>query len=190
MTFTVLLTILVGLCYITLREKSTSNILNAFPKDDSLIIFCRILFAIDLCFTYPLEVFIVRDTIQKSIFGAKEFSPLRHYAITAAIVVSTTVIGCITCDLGLIIELTGGIGASLLAFIIPSACLLRVYQLRAAATRKIALGEEDEVVTEDLGAVSWVGHLTLILFGISVMLMTIVLNILNEMNGHGSKSCF
>lgn len=45
---TVSLTFLVGICYISLREKSTPNILNAFPKDNIVIIVCRIFFGIDM----------------------------------------------------------------------------------------------------------------------------------------------
>lgn len=186
MVLTVLLTVIVGLCYISLREKAVSNILNAFPKGDTIIVICRVLFAIDLFFTYPLEgfcsfntAFIIRDTIEKGIFGhyGLEFSPIRHYAITALIVFSTCITACFTCDLGLIIELTGGIGASMLAFIIPSACLIKTCYDRAQQGGK-AMEKK-----------SLIFHSIFILFGFALMIMTIVTNVEDSFIAKAPKQC-
>ncbi|KAJ1980995.1 hypothetical protein H4R34_002246 [Dimargaris verticillata] len=54
------------------------------------------------------------------------FSRVRHVAVTTAMMLASLLISLLTCDLGIVIEITGGISATALAFILPSACYLRL----------------------------------------------------------------
>jgi sodium-coupled neutral amino acid transporter 11 len=69
MVIVVISTITIGLSWLVFKEKSQANILNAFPRDLPIITMCRLLFALDMVLTYPLELFIARDTIQMAFFG-------------------------------------------------------------------------------------------------------------------------
>lgn len=46
------------------------------------------------------------------------FHGRRHVIITTAIVFSTMLISLVTCDLGIVLELTGGLSATVLAFVV------------------------------------------------------------------------
>ena len=132
-TFAVLMTLLIGLTYISLREKSTANIFAAFPEDNVLIIACRIFYVVDLVFTFPLELFVIRNTLETAFYLDRPYSRLRHTILTGAIIFVVCVISLITCNVGQIIDIFGGISASFLAFIIPSACLIKITHERQRA---------------------------------------------------------
>ncbi|KAJ1968751.1 hypothetical protein IWQ62_001048 [Dispira parvispora] len=54
------------------------------------------------------------------------FSLVRHVVVTAVMTLVTLVIALSVCDLGIVIELTGGISATALAFILPAGCHLKL----------------------------------------------------------------
>ncbi|KAJ3333799.1 hypothetical protein HDU91_002847, partial [Kappamyces sp. JEL0680] len=53
--------------YVVFTDKIKSNVLNCFSDSDGLINFARLLFALDMFLTYPLELFIARNTIFKTL---------------------------------------------------------------------------------------------------------------------------
>jgi sodium-coupled neutral amino acid transporter 11 len=109
---TVIMTALIGMTWLFVREKANSNILNSYPLDNTVIIICRFFFGINMMFTYPLQLYVVRDTLQVWFWTGKQFSQLRHVGITVLLVASTLLVSCLTCDLGIIIEITGGVAAA------------------------------------------------------------------------------
>jgi sodium-coupled neutral amino acid transporter 11 len=174
-TFSVLMTLLVGFSYVSLREKSSANIFDSFP--DTLLIICQILFVVDLMLTYPLESFVLRDTIEQAFYQGREYSRLRHLILTGGIILSTLLVSYSTCDIGMIIDLFGGVAASLLAFVIPSACLLRICFLRAKEG-----GDKMRLWSK-------ISHGLLIAGGIGMIFVTIYLFIV-ELNGEKeAKDC-
>ena len=154
---TCVLTIMIGSVYIIFRERSTPNILNAYPKDDIVIIISRLLFGIDLMLSYPLGLYVVRDTIEKSFFKSREFSNIRHTILTLLIVGTTLTVSCLTCDLGAIVSLAGGLGAVTIAFILPGACWIKVNRIKGVK----------------LSWFSFAGHVLCIIFGFGLIGMTI-----------------
>ena len=78
--------------------------------------------------------------------------------VTIIIVVSTATVACFFCDLGVIMEVTGGVSASLIAFVIPSAAYLRANSLRGIK----------------LSVVERIGHWLCMLFGGGLLVFTIV----------------
>ncbi|KAJ3211954.1 hypothetical protein HK099_007878, partial [Clydaea vesicula] len=167
----VLLTVIIGLAYLTFRENSQSNILNSFPVDNTIISFCRFLFAFDMFFTYPLELFIARDTIQQALFRTPNISKENHLIFTILILLSTIIVGCSTCQLGMILELSGGVTASVIAFILPSACWLKV----------------NSIIGIKLGIKERIAHLSLITFGFAVMILTFLMTIYEGFNENNPK---
>lgn len=99
--------------------------------------------------------------LQRIFFASKPFSNLRHYIITAMLVASTTAVACLTCDLAQIIDLAGGIGASILAFVIPPACLMKVCHMRSKNGGSV------------MALKSRIFHSLLITFGFALMALTI-----------------
>jgi sodium-coupled neutral amino acid transporter 11 len=175
--FASLLVGIVGYSIFTTNLTET-NILNNFSNTNKLINFARALFAIDMFLTYPLELFIAREVIvnmaelvNPEIFPAnKRTSNLMHYGVTLGLITITTVIGTLTCNLGVVLELTGGVAASSIAFIFPSACTM--YINKAPYMRY-----------------SNINHILCISFGILMVFLTTCSVIAEQIYSHSSKTC-
>ncbi|EIN11827.1 amino acid transporter [Punctularia strigosozonata HHB-11173 SS5] len=112
--------------YLVFTDKTQGNILNNFAKDDTLINVARFCFGMNMFTTLPLELFVCREVIEQYFFSHEVFSPQRHLFFTTAIVVSSMFLALITCDLGVMLEITGGVSATALAFIFPAACYIQL----------------------------------------------------------------
>ncbi|GAC98817.1 amino acid transporter [Pseudozyma hubeiensis SY62] len=111
--------------YWSFEEKTLSNVLNNFPNDDVIVNIARGLFGLNMLTTLPLECFVCREVLE-TYFFAGEFDRNRHLIFTSSLVVSAMIISLLTCDLGIVLELTGGLSATALAFIFPSLCYLKL----------------------------------------------------------------
>lgn len=107
-------------------DKTQGNILNNFPPNNTLINVARFCFGLNMFTTLPLELFVCREVIEQYFFSHESFSPQRHLFFTTTIVVSSMFLSLITCDLGVTLEITGGVSATALAFIFPAACYLKL----------------------------------------------------------------
>jgi len=54
------------------------------------------------------------------------FDKTRHFIITTALILITLTISLLTCNLGIVLELTGGFSATVLAFVLPPLCFLKL----------------------------------------------------------------
>jgi sodium-coupled neutral amino acid transporter 11 len=108
--------------------RTDPNILNNFSLENPLINGCRLVFAISLYLTYPLDCFAARDVLVRTCFPRGNYRKprLTHYVVTLAIVAFTTAITLTFEDLGVVLELTDGVTASALAFFFPAACYLKL----------------------------------------------------------------
>ncbi|KAJ1915467.1 hypothetical protein H4219_004318 [Mycoemilia scoparia] len=159
--------------YLIFKDKTRGNILTNFPTDNFLINVARFLFALNMITTFPLETFVAREVIESLITKPNtEFSLKRHVIITTALCLPALIIGEVVCDLGFLLEITGGLSASTLAFILPAACYL-----------KLASGP--------LWHWSKVPHWLCIVFGFVVMILSTVLAIVKaSKNTHKAGSCW
>lgn len=98
---------------------------NNFPNDDVIVNTARGLFGLNMLTTLPLECFVCREVLE-TYFFAGEFDRNRHLIFTSSLVVTAMIISLLTCDLGIVLELTGGLSATALAFIFPSLCYLKL----------------------------------------------------------------
>jgi len=112
--------------YTVFTDKTQGNILNNFSANDTLINVARFCFGLNMFTTLPLELFVCREVIEQFFFSHETFSYQRHLLFTTSILFASMILAMITCDLGVMLELTGGISATALAFIFPAACYLKL----------------------------------------------------------------
>lgn len=104
--------------YLTFTDKTEGNILNNFASDDWVINIARFCFGANMSTTIPLENYVCREVIEDYFFKDKPYNRTRHVVITSVIVFSAMVISLLTCDLGVVLEIAGGLSATALAFIV------------------------------------------------------------------------
>lgn len=115
------------------------NILNNFKSDDNWINVARFCFGLNMLTTFPLEIFVVRDGVKDIVYffynnddsnngnsSHFELSSRQHFFITTFLVFSSMAVSLLTCNLGIILELIGATLASLMAYIIPPLCYLKL----------------------------------------------------------------
>lgn len=119
-------------------DNTKGNILNNFRSNDSWINVARFCFGLNMLTTFPLEIFVVRDVIRDIIVSWSveasesndtehlELSKKQHFFITTFLVFTAMSVALLTCNLGMILELIGATSASLMAYIIPPLCYLKL----------------------------------------------------------------
>ncbi|GLB37055.1 putative transmembrane amino acid transporter protein [Lyophyllum shimeji] len=112
--------------YLVFTDKTQGNILNNFSSNDSLINVARFCFGLNMFTTLPLELFVCREVIEQYFFSHEGFNQQRHIFFTSTILLASLIVALITCDLGVMLEITGGVSATTLAFIFPAACYLKL----------------------------------------------------------------
>ncbi|TFY75065.1 hypothetical protein EWM64_g8947, partial [Hericium alpestre] len=112
--------------YLVFTDRTQGNILNNFGPDDTLINVARFCFGLNMFTTLPLELFVCREVIEQYFFSHEAFSMQRHVLFTTSILFASMFVALITCDLGVMLEINGGVSATALAFIFPAACNLKL----------------------------------------------------------------
>lgn len=114
--------------YLHFGSSTDANILNNFEDSNGLINICRLVLAVSLYVSFPLDCFVARDVITRSMFQRTSLKmPYTLHAATTIIIVGlTTSVALLFKDLGEVLELTGGVSASALAFIFPAAAYLKI----------------------------------------------------------------
>ena len=111
--------------YWTFTDKTLGNVLNNFPPDDGMVNLARFCFGMNMLTTCPLELFVAREVIETYFFQG-EFDQNRHLIFTSALTIASLVVSLSASDLGVVLEITGGLSATALAFIFPSICYLKL----------------------------------------------------------------
>ncbi|RSH89397.1 hypothetical protein EHS25_002509 [Saitozyma podzolica] len=114
--------------YLTFTDKTQGNILNNFSADDLLINIARACLGANMSTTIPLENYVCREVIEDFFFKGKPFSRVRNIVVTSLLVFTTMGISLMTCDLGVVLELAGGLSATALAFIFPASAYAALIQ--------------------------------------------------------------
>jgi len=159
--------------YFTFRGDTYANILNNYASIDEWANVTRVGYALTMILTYPMEVFVVRHCVG-SLLGLyidtespeqkPSLSSYSHVIITGLIFASSVGIAVLVTDLGIVLELTGGISATIIGFIMPG--LLRI---------TIWLGEDRNVGTSFVGEI--VPSFLLAAFGIFALFATTIASV-------------
>ncbi|KAF8629657.1 hypothetical protein AX17_005596 [Amanita inopinata Kibby_2008] len=112
--------------YMVFTDRTQGNILNNFPADDFVINVARFCFGLNMFTTLPLELFVCREVIEQYFFSHEAFNAQRHIFFTTTILFASMFVSLITCDLGVMLEITGGASATALAFIFPAICYVKL----------------------------------------------------------------
>ncbi|KAE8540974.1 hypothetical protein D1P53_002327 [Cryptococcus gattii VGV] len=162
--------LLVAVCgYVVFTNKTEGNILNNFSSEDWLINIARFCFGANMSTTIPLEVFVCREVIEETFYKSKPFSKLRHVIITSAVVFTTMGLALTTCDLGVVLELAGGLSASALAFILPASAYFVMLSGPWFSNRRLPA-------------------LLVAVFGVVVLVLSCGLSLKKAWSGEGGKS--
>nr|AKN21663.1 slc38a-4 [Schmidtea mediterranea] len=113
--------------YSTFTGYTQGDVLENYCFKDDLINVSRLLFAITIIFTYPVECFVAREVIENSFFyKSKPVSKMLHFFLTLIIVTAAMCISMTTNCVSIVLEINGILTAAPLAFIIPPICILRL----------------------------------------------------------------
>ncbi|KAG7895154.1 hypothetical protein KL935_001272 [Ogataea polymorpha] len=121
--------------YLAFGPKTKGNVLNNFPSDDWVVNVARLCFGLNMLTTYPLELYVVRAVVRDllEIYHRREIPELstaQHLLITSVLAGVPMLVALFTCNLGAILELVGATSASLLAFILPPLCFLKLTKMK------------------------------------------------------------
>lgn len=113
--------------YYAFDQTAKGDILNNFDYNDPVINVARALLAFTMVFTFPMEQYVSRHCIYIYLLPHGEQASFnQHLLVTLAIWGFATVIGMCMSDVGIVLELTGAVAASVVAYIFPPLCYLRV----------------------------------------------------------------
>lgn len=154
--------------YLSFTSKTKGNILSNFPKDDLVINIARIIFALTMFLTYPMELFVTREVLSELFFKKTRRPNLIHYVVTFILLGASFGIAAIFTDLGVVFELTGGFSASVIAYIMPPACFIRLSNAPTYSFKKLGC---------------WI----LIVFGVVVMVLSTFFTIFNHFHDADSE---
>ena len=140
-------------------------------QDDGVICFCRLLLAMTMFFTYPMEFFVCRHSWISTVHEGQEVTDMLHYTVTIAIFSVSLLIGVTVTDLGFVLELTGGFAATFLGFILPAACWLKLEGGTIFEWETLSDGKK-------------FGTIMLFIFGIFTMFSSTSLTIMKQIEGH------
>jgi len=118
-TATTVMVALSFFAFLTFRGVMSGSFLTNYSYKDSLSNGMRCLFALCQTLTYPIELFVARHAIHAIAFPAQKWTEEQHYTITCLLWGSTVAIALNVADLGAVLELTGGIAAVSIGFILP-----------------------------------------------------------------------
>ncbi|XP_072179823.1 putative sodium-coupled neutral amino acid transporter 11 [Diadema setosum] len=125
-----LMCLVIGICgYVTFTGYTQGDLLENYCYNDALVNVARVLFAITIMCTYPLECFVCREVLENIMVRqgwVESPQPLtRHLILTLIIVGLTLGVSMSTSCLGLVLSVNGVVCAVPL-IIMPTTCYLRL----------------------------------------------------------------
>ena len=114
------MTSLAMLAYLTFRGVMKPSFLLNYSNTDPIVNSMRVMFALAQVLTFPIELFVARHAVHALLFPHdKKFSDKQHYVITLVLWASSLAIALNVTDLSVVLELTGGVSAVFIGFVLP-----------------------------------------------------------------------
>lgn len=155
--------------YLVFTDKTAGNILNNFPSDNIFINVARLAFGLNMFTTIPLEAFVCREVLETFFWPTAAFDVIRHFAITTALILIALTVSLLTCNLGIVLELTGGFSATALAYILPPLCYLKL-------------------ATGSIWHYSKIPHWACLIFGLAIMVASTFFSLQKVFAGPGPET--
>ena len=113
--------------YLLFRGATQGTLLNNYAVTDQLMNFTRLVYALTMVLTYPLEIYVTRHCVFSLLaIPHDRASSTQHVGVTLALFASSVAVAVSTDDLGVVLALTGGFSASVIGFIMPAALYFKV----------------------------------------------------------------
>ncbi|CAG0922298.1 unnamed protein product, partial [Notodromas monacha] len=126
--------------YATFTGLTQGDLLENYCQDDDLVNVARAIFSVTVMMTFPIECFVAREVIERTFWSAHDTITLedgverieaatpwyRHMVITVGTVVFVCIVTLFVDCLGAVLELNGLLAAIPLAYILPTACFIRI----------------------------------------------------------------
>jgi sodium-coupled neutral amino acid transporter 11 len=123
--------------FLTFAQSTQGDIFENYCHKDDLINVIRLLYAMIIMFSYPLESFVCRDVITNALAKSRHVDNIFiHVGVTLAIALSTILFSFLTDCLGVVLEINGSLIATTLGYIIPSMCAIKINYSRENSTLK------------------------------------------------------
>ncbi|KDN46202.1 hypothetical protein RSAG8_04429, partial [Rhizoctonia solani AG-8 WAC10335] len=116
--------------FLVFTDRTQGNVLNNFPQNDAIINIARFCFGANMVTTTPMELMVCREVIEEYFFAHEPFDQTRHVLFTTSILFASMAVALVTCDLGVMLEITGGASATALAFVFPALCYIKLLPAR------------------------------------------------------------
>lgn len=113
--------------YATFTGFSQGDLLENYCMEDNWAQVARIMFAITILLTYPIECFVVREVIQNAHEKFNILTDRAHVILTVSIVISCYLLSMLTDCLGIVLQLNGVLAAVPLAYVLPAATFLKLH---------------------------------------------------------------
>lgn len=150
--------------YLTFRGVMNSNFLTNYSYTNELVNVMRCLFAITQILTYPVELFVARHAFHALAYPRQKWTNQQHYVFTLLLWGSSLAIALNVADLGVVLELTGGISAVFIGFVLPPLLHFRLSEYNWRIWRN----SSKEAIRELLPSIG------VLIFGVMVMVLTVV----------------
>ena len=185
--------------YVKFGFDTQADILNNFGCDDIAINVARGLLAVTMFFTYPMEQFVTRHSIHSIIWPGKgkvADHNVRYYPITILLWLSSLGISLAVSDLGIVLELTGAAGASMLGYILPVVVHFKTHTFRKLYQRAMGACNRSSPVYNDFNncnerreaVCDFFVPLLIGAFGVVALLAGVISAVLAQVNSDGSES--
>lgn len=128
--------------YATYGDKVEDNIIDSFPLDAAPFIVARCLYIVLLLFSYPLQVFPCRNSIEKmcltvSAEMAARQSRLIYFVASFGIIILTATVASITFPLKFALDIVGATAGTFLCYLLPAIIYNKLYSGQPIDARRI-----------------------------------------------------
>uniref|UniRef100_A0A7S3LKT7 Amino acid transporter transmembrane domain-containing protein n=1 Tax=Aplanochytrium stocchinoi TaxID=215587 RepID=A0A7S3LKT7_9STRA len=187
LTIVGLLSILLSLSgYLSFFNETQANILNNFPRTgEPAIDAARMFLAMTMILTFPMELFVARHALNNIIFGDPSNMPIpttRHVVITLSLWTLALIVALTVSNLGLVLELVGAFSGSMIGYIFPALCYLKVRRKNRKALKRVYsdrdLSDERLISSKVFDFHLWANY-SMLIFGVIAMITGSVLAIKN-----------
>jgi len=126
--------------YFMFYHQVNSNILDNFPYNDIIATIARILITLNILISVPYGCFMPRVSIYlvfNLLFGPIKYLKTFHIVVTIGVLGSALLVAEFVTDLGITFSFLGAFAAVEIAYLLPTACFLKLEQGHWTTPKKL-----------------------------------------------------